>query len=159
MLKMIACISSDGGIGNKNKLLFQISEDMERFKRKTMGNTIVMGRKTWESLPKKPLPNRRNIVFSKTETVLEGAEVVQDINHILTLAETEDVYIIGGTEIYKMFLDEVSVIELTEIDGVYPADRYFPEIDVNKFKVTYLADMESGAYTGVFKTYERKIIT
>lgn len=156
LLKLIACIDSDGGIGKEGKLLFEIQEDMERFKRLTIGKTVVMGRKTWDSLPKKPLPNRKNIVFSRKSPDLQGAEVTKDKEYILELAKKEDVYIIGGQEIYELFINEADCLELTEVDGTKNADKFFPIFDVDNYKITYFADVPSEKFSGVFKTYESK---
>lgn len=158
MLKMIACINSNGGIGRNNKLIIQMAEDVERFKSKTMGNIVVMGRKTWESLSRKPLANRENIVLTRKNILLEGAKIVNNPRDIIHLAEesTEDVYIIGGAEIYRLFIEDADVLELTEVDVDNEADAFFPDFNEDDFNVTYVSDVFSEKYDGVFKTYERK---
>jgi len=155
MLKLIACVTSDGGLGKDNKLLVKMDEDMEHFKRKTIGHTVVMGRKTWESLSRKPLPNRRNIVMTNQPESIPGAETVNSIEDIIGLSKKEDVFIIGGAEIYSLFLEHAQVLEMTEVDGVFPADTFFPEFDNSKFKVTHCTDVEGSNLYGVFKTYEK----
>lgn len=123
-ISMIAAVGSDLGIGKDGKLLFHIREDMLRFKTLTMGHSIIMGRKTYESLPHK-LPGRRNIVISRT---MEGDDVYKSLEEALKSCESEDeVFIIGGQSIYKQALPLADTLYLTEVHASPDSDTKFPE--------------------------------
>ena len=114
-----------------NKLLFWLPNDLKRFKALTTGHTIIMGRKTFESLPKGALPNRRNIVLSSNAaTSCPGAEVFTSLEEALSHCDTdEEVYIIGGESVYRQALPLADRLCLTEIDAEAPqADAYFPQV-------------------------------
>ena len=132
MIHIIAAIDRNLGIGYQNKLLFWLPNDLKRFKALTTGNTIIMGRKTFESLPKGALPNRRNVVLSSNpDTCYEGAEVFPSLEAALKSCHSdEDVYIIGGSSVYQQALPFADVLCLTEVDAEAPeVDVYFPHID------------------------------
>ena len=132
MISIIAAIDRRGAIGFENKLLFWLPNDLKRFKALTTGNTIIMGRKTFESLPKGALPNRRNIVLSSNPaTVCPGAEVFVSLEEALAACRPqEQVYIIGGASVYRQALPLADELCLTEIDAEAPqADAYFTTID------------------------------
>lgn len=131
MINIIVAYDRKLGIGKDNKLLWSQSEDLKRFKRLTSGKTVVMGRKTYESIGM-TLPNRRNIVISRQNIDIEGVEV---INSFDSLNKDEDIFIIGGGEIYKIFLPIVDRLYITEIDCEIEADTWFPEIDLNVWEV------------------------
>ncbi|WP_291651525.1 dihydrofolate reductase [Clostridium sp.] len=129
MISLIVAMDKNNGIGNKNKLLAHISEDLRYFKRITDGNTIVMGYNTYMSLPKRPLPNRRNIVLTTKDIKLDGAEVVNSIEELLKLLNTEEeTFICGGDSIYKQMLPYADKLYITHIFDEFEADTYFPEI-------------------------------
>lgn len=131
MISIIVATALNGAIGLDNNLLYRQSADMKHFKELTTGHTVVMGRKTFESLPKGALPNRRNIVLTRNaELSLEGAECFQDINQVLAHISTEEqVFIIGGEQIYRQTIDIADRIYLTLIqDTPSKADAYFPDI-------------------------------
>lgn len=131
MISIIAAIDRRMAIGFNNKLLFWLPNDLKRFKTLTTGNTIIMGRKTFESLPKGALPNRRNIVLSSNpDTICPGAEVFSSLETALqNCKEDEQVYIIGGASVYRQALPLADELCLTEIDDTAPeADAFFPEI-------------------------------
>jgi len=133
MISIIAAIDRRMGIGYQNKLLFWLPNDLKRFKTLTTGNTIIMGRKTFESLPKGALPNRRNLVLtSRTDAVYTGTEVFSSLEDALKSCHPdEQVYIIGGSSVYHQALPLADMLCLTEVDTVAPqADAYFPAIDV-----------------------------
>ena len=133
MISIIAAVDRHMGIGYENKLLFWLPNDLKRFKTLTTGNTIIMGRKTFESLPKGALPNRRNIVLStRPDTQCPGAEVIPSLEEALkNCAQDEQVYIIGGASVYHQALPLADALCLTEIDAEAPhADAYFPEVDL-----------------------------
>ena len=111
------------GIGKNNDILYHFKEDLERFKKITSGKTVIMGRKTWESLPFK-LPNRKNIVIS-THDELEGLvqpDIICDIDTALEIARNEEVWVIGGAQIYELFIFYTNRIELTRIVGDKESD-------------------------------------
>jgi dihydrofolate reductase len=119
---LILAAAQNGVIGRDGAIPWHISDDLKRFKALTMGNTIVMGRKTWDSLPKKPLPGRRNIVVTRdSEWRAEGAESMS-LDAALALP---DVFVIGGAEIYRGALARADRIELTEIHKSFDGDARF----------------------------------
>lgn len=129
---IIAAIDRNRAIGFENKLLFWLPNDLKRFKSLTTGNTIIMGRKTFESLPKGALPNRRNIVLStRMDIHYPGAEVFHSLKEALSHCQSDEkIYIIGGESIYRQAMAWADELCLTEIDAEAPqADAFFPEID------------------------------
>lgn len=131
-ISIIVAVDRHMAIGFQNKLLFWLPNDLKRFKALTTGNTIIMGRKTFESLPKGALPNRRNVVLSSNPLAeCPGAEVFPSLDAALkSCRESEKVYIIGGASVYRQALPLADELCLTEIDSVAEqADAFFPEID------------------------------
>lgn len=132
MISIIAAVDRRMAIGYQNKLLFWLPNDLKHFKALTTGHTIIMGRKTFESLPKGALPNRRNVVLSSNASAsCPGAEVFTSLEKALeSCAEDEEVYIIGGASVYRQALPLADRLCLTEIDAEAPqADAYFPPVD------------------------------
>lgn len=130
-ISIIAAVDRRSAIGFENKLLFWLPNDLKRFKALTTGNTIIMGRKTFESLPKGALPNRRNVVLSSNPaTDCPGAEVFPSLEAALqSCREDEQVYIIGGASVYQQALPIADTLCLTEIDNqASEADAFFPEV-------------------------------
>jgi len=129
-LTLVAAVARDGAIGRDNGLLWRLPEDMARFKALTLGKPVVMGRLTWESLPERfrPLPGRRNLVVSRREQALAGAEVFASLDAALAAcAGVAEVCVIGGAEIYALALPRAQHLALTEVDADYPdAHRHFP---------------------------------
>ncbi len=132
-LSAIVAVARDGAIGAKGGLLCHMSADLKHFKAVTMGHTIVMGRKTFESFPKGPLPGRQNVVVTRNPGYVapEGVTVVHSIAAALEAATMPgEVYIIGGAQIYNAAMPMVSTLHITRIEAEFPeADTYFPEID------------------------------
>lgn len=133
---IIAAKGKNNELGKDNKLLCHLPNDLKFFKEKTSGKTIVMGRKTFESLPKM-LPNRQHIVITRgnlkfPDGVLVFNDIIETLNYIKTL--NEDVYIIGGGQIYKEFLPFSDIMYLTELDATFDADTYFPLFDENNWE-------------------------
>lgn len=130
-LSIIVAVASDGAIGRANDLLWHLPADLKRFKELTTGHTILMGRKTFESLPRGPLPNRRNIIISRSLPTQPGAEVYPTIQQALeACAADEEVFIIGGGEIYRQLLPNTERIYLTRVQASFPdAEVFFPELD------------------------------
>ena len=127
-INIIAAVAQNRAIGFENKLLYWLPNDLKRFKSLTTGHTIIMGRRTFESLPKGALPNRRNIVLSKTQAKLEGCEVFSSLNEALAnCQQNEDIYIIGGAHVYEQAITKANRLCLTEIeDTPEQADVFFP---------------------------------
>ena len=159
-LTIIAAASTNNVIGFDNKLIWNIPKDLKRFKELTQGHSVIMGRKTFESLPS-PLPNRRNIVVTRNKDYSpEGIEVFSSIEDALDVCR-EDLqpFIIGGGEIYSQTINLVDKIELTRVYKDYQGDAFFPDIPLDNFElanelVNYLDDDSSTKYS--FLTYIRK---
>ena len=133
-ISIIVAVDRNMAIGFQNKLLFWLPNDLKRFKSLTMGNTIIMGRKTFESLPKGALPNRRNIVLSSNPNVeCPGAEVFTSLEEALKHCQKDErVYIIGGESVYRQGMPIADELCLTEIDAIAPqADAFFPAVDTS----------------------------
>lgn len=130
-LSIIVAVASDGAIGRANDLLWHLPADLKRFKELTTGHTILMGRKTFESLPRGPLPNRRNIIISRSLPAQPGSEVYPTIQQAMeACASDEEVFIIGGGEIYRQLLPNTERIYLTRVQASFPdAEVFFPELD------------------------------
>jgi dihydrofolate reductase len=139
MINIIVAIARHSAIGRCGDLLFHISEDLRRFKRITMGHPIVMGRNTFESFPKGPLPGRLNVVASRNEQYCpEGATVVPSLAAAIdtALAADQEIFIIGGGQIYASAIAVADRLLVTEIDAeVADADTFFPAIDPNLWEI------------------------
>lgn len=136
IISIIVAIGKNNEIGRDNDLLWRLPDDLKSFKRITLGHTIIMGRNTFESLPKGALPNRRNIVISRnSELKIEGAEVYSSLDHaFLKTMNEEEVFIIGGGQIYKQILPDADKIYLTKVQAEFPdATVFFPEINYNEW--------------------------
>lgn len=130
-VNMIVASGKDGAIGRGGDLIWHLPGDLKRFKSLTMGHPIIMGRKTWESLPKKPLPGRLNIVLTnQKEFPAEGAIVVHSVDEALAQCKTESPFIIGGAQIYNLFLPYVTNLYLTEVDSECKDADAFLNIDL-----------------------------
>ncbi|MCL2523024.1 MAG: dihydrofolate reductase [Betaproteobacteria bacterium] len=154
---LIAAVARNRVIGRDNQLLWNLPEDMAHFKALTQGHTVVMGRKTWESLPPRfrPLPGRRNIVVSRqTAYAAPGAELAASLEAALTLAaEQETVFVIGGADIYRQALPLAGRLELTEIDQEPEGDVWFPELSPADWQETASRPLADGS--GRFVSYQR----
>ncbi len=132
-ITFVVARARNGVIGRDNTIPWRIPEDMRRFKAITMGKPLIMGRKTWDSLPRKPLPGRTNIVLTRArDFAAEGAVVVHSVDDALARAKTEDpeaIAIIGGAEIYAAFRPHATRIDLTEIDADIDGDATMPGFD------------------------------
>ncbi len=162
-MQMIAAADRNWGIGLKNRLLVRIPSDMKFFRNETTGKTVIMGRKTLETFPGgKPLPDRRNIVLTRdVDYRADGAEIVHSVEEALELVKdvpSDEVYVIGGGEIYKLFLPYCDTAHITKIDEEYEADAHFPNLDENpEWEIT--ADSEEQTYFDIifyFLKYTRK---
>lgn len=140
IVSSIVAIAENNAIGKNNQLLWHLPADLKHFKQVTSGRSIIMGRKTFDSVGK-PLPNRRNIVVTRQDIHIEGCEVVKSVDEGLELCADEDeVFIGGGAEIYKLAMDKTDRIYLTIVHQSFDADTFFPEIDYNKWKETARED-------------------
>jgi dihydrofolate reductase len=160
-ISLIAVAGRNNEIGTGNRLLCRLPADLKRFKTITSGRTVVMGRKTFESLPKGPLPNRRNIVLSRNENFkTEGVEVYPSLDYaLLKLINETEIFIIGGAQVYRQALPVADKLYLTRIHDFFPeADVFFPEIDFHTWRETqretFPAD-EKNPYAFTFLEYER----
>ena len=160
LLTMIAAAAENNALGKDNDLIWHISEDLKRFKRLTSGHAIIMGRKTFESMPK-ALPNRTNIVLTnKKDYQPEGATVVHSLEDALALVKDDSQpFIIGGGEIYRLFMPYCDRIELTRVHQNFEADVFFPEIDLNQWKEIARENIKATneqPYHYSFITFEKK---
>ena len=159
MISIIVAVAQNGVIGDKNALLWHISEDLRFFKRTTSGHPVIMGRKTYESLGR-PLPNRINIVISRTMGEIEGCTVVRSLEEAVALFPAEEeIFIIGGAQIYALALDIADRFYLTRVGHDYEGDTSFPAWDENQWKLISRETFDCGEkypYPFAFETYERK---
>ena len=164
MITIICAIAENGAIGYQNQLLFRLRADMQRFRSLTTGNTVIMGRRTFESLPKGALPNRRNIVLTRNAAfAAPGIEVFPSLTEALKACKPdEDIYIIGGASVYAKAMPLADRLMLTFVHATpAEADTYFPEVDWSQWQCTdkeehYADDDNECAYT--FAEYRKKNI-
>ena len=147
MISIIVAVAENNVIGADNKLLWHIPEDLKRFKAITSGNTIIMGRKTFESLPG-VLSNRKHLVVTRDESYTvdnPNVEVIHNFSQIINMYKnsSEHAFVIGGGDIYKQVIHSVDKIFLTKVNKSFPGDTTFPQIDFNEFNIEF----ESEAYT------------
>jgi dihydrofolate reductase len=160
MIILIAAIAENSALGKNNELLWHLPKDFKRFKEITSGHYIIMGRKTFESFPK-PLPNRTHVIITRQKDyVCEGCIVVQDLEKALAVCpKNEDVYIIGGGEIYSQSISLADQLDITRVHHSFEADVYFPEIDHTIWELiseeVHLKD-EKHLYDYSFQTFVRK---
>lgn len=155
-ISLILSVGRNNEIGKDNELIWHFHEDMKFFRETTTGNTVIMGRKTFESLPK-VLPNRRNIVISSNRDLkINGAEVVHSVEEALEAAAGERIFVIGGGKIYAEFLPLADSIYLTEINDVCPdADTFFPQFDKTLYSRAVLAEHEENGISFQHVIYKK----
>ena len=136
MLIIIAAAAENNALGKDGDLVWHLPDDFKRFKKLTTGHPIIMGRKTFESFPKL-LPNRKHIVITRKENYQpEGVEVAHTLEQAIALAQNdEQIYIIGGGEIYRIAMDIADKMELTRVQGTFEADTFFPQVDAQQWKL------------------------
>ena len=165
MLSIIACISqTNRAIGYQNRLLYHIKSDLTRFRELTTGHAIIMGRKTYESLPNGALPHRRNIIVSSSMKEMEGCEVYPNLDAALKAAEgkTEETFIIGGESIYRQSLPAAHKLYLTVVDDAavnatpQQADAFFPEINPEEWELIEKEMRNENGLSFSFLTYLKK---
>lgn len=157
-INLIAAVDLNFGIGNNNKLLCHLPNDLKHFKTITMGHSIVMGKHTFNSIGK-ALPGRRNIVMSSHDLHYENVEIARSIAEVLALTRNEaEVFIIGGQSLYEQFMPLAHKIFLTQILHKFEADRFFPKIDLDQWQSTKIITckaFQNNAYDHNFITLER----
>ena len=159
-LTIIAAVSINNVIGNNNKLIWKLSNDLKRFKNLTTNHSVIMGRKTFETLPK-PLPDRDNIVITRdTNYSKPNIQVCSSIEDAINLTKTDtQPFIIGGGEIYSQTINIVDKIELTRVHKEFDGDAYFPEIPLDIFelinKENYNSDLEN-EFDYSYLTYKKR---
>ena len=160
MISIIVAIAENMAIGKNNDLLWHIPADLKRFKSITSGHPVIMGKRTWESLPRRPLPNRRNIVITDIPgEQIEGCEMAYSIDEAVAKCKPEEEnFIIGGASVYRQFLPHADRLYLTLVQKSFDADVFFPEIDFSQWKLISKEDFQPDevndfAYSN--ETYDR----
>lgn len=165
MIAAVVCVDKNYGIGNKNELLVHIPEDMEHFKKITSNGIVIMGRKTYDSLPQKPLPNRCNIVLTretkrepKDNITYSNIKYIQDfLSNEEVISGSNNIFIIGGGQIYKELLPFCERVYITKVYQTYDADTFFPNLDESpEWDETYAGEIKK--YNGIlykFCIYDR----
>ena len=159
MITIVVAIDKNNGIGKDNKLLCYLPNDLKHFKEITTGGTVIMGRKTYDSLPNGALPKRRNIVISRQKDLqLANCEVFNSLSEAFAACTSEEsVFIMGGENVYSQTIANADRLEITEIDARFDADAFFPAIDEAIWEVEkqekHLAD-EKHKYNNTFIKYK-----
>ena len=160
-LSIIAAVAQNNAIGKDNDLLWHISADLKRFKQLTLEHTVLMGKSTYESLPVRPFPKRRNVVITRQQNLkLEGCEMAYSIDEALALCnENEENFIVGGSSIYEQMLPLADKLYITWVYQDFDADCFFPEIDPEQFIQTNVSERmydEKSELEFSYCEYERK---
>lgn len=160
MIILIAAADQNNALSKNNQLLWHLPNDFKHFKNLTSGNYIIMGRKTFETFPK-PLPNRTHIIISRSQyQAPEGCITVNSLHEaIQKCPKDQDIYIIGGGQIYQQAINIANKIELTRVHHHFEADTFFPEIDPNQWQLIqehHHPSDEKHAYSFTFQTYIKK---
>lgn len=160
MIILIAAIAENNALGKNNDLLWHLPNDFKRFKEITSGHTIIMGRKTFESFPK-PLPKRNHIIITRQKDYnKEGCVVVQDLETAFSICpKNEDVFVIGGGEIYTQCIHLADQLDITKVHHSFEADVFFPEIDLKIWELiseVFNPKDEKHLYDFSFQTFIRK---
>jgi len=157
MISIIVAVAQNNVIGKDNKLLWHISEDLKRFKKITSNKKMIMGRKTFESLPG-VLPNREHIVVTRDENYNVNSNqvtIIHDLNSLLEkyLNCEDEIFVIGGAEIYKQLLPYAQKLYLTKIGTSFDGDTYFPEVNYNDYKTEYISEQLTDEKNGLNYTF------
>ncbi|MBE0673779.1 MAG: dihydrofolate reductase [Bacteroidales bacterium] len=161
MISIIVAIARNYAIGRNNDLLWHLPDDLRRFKRITAGHCVIMGKKTWESLPVRPLPGRRNIILTDNPgDCFDCSHTSFSIEDALKqCSDCSEVFVIGGGSVYRQFMDIADRLLITWVDKDYEGDTFFPEIDPDIWEVSdnegdYFDD--ANGFTYRYVTYLRK---
>lgn len=157
MISIIVAVAQNNIIGKDNKLLWHVSEDLKRFKSITSNKKMIMGRKTFESLPG-ILPNREHIVITRDKNFNIDSDNVTVVHDLISLIEKysnseDEIFVIGGAEVYTQFLPHAQKLYLTKIDAAFEGDTYFPEINYDEFKVEYTSEQFTDEKNGLNYTF------
>lgn len=160
MITLIAAVAENNALGKNNQLLWHLPDDFKRFKNITTGHHIIMGRKTFESFPK-PLPNRTHVIISRQKNYQpDGCIVVDSLEKAIAVCpKNEETFIIGGGEIYKQSIAIADKLDITKVHHTFDADTFFPEIDLNEWKLTsseFHPKDEKHQFDFAFETYLKK---
>jgi dihydrofolate reductase len=159
-ISIIVAIGKNYEIGKQNQLLWHLSDDLKHFKQITSGKPVIMGQNTWFSLPRRPLPQRRNIVltYDKKE-FFEGAEAMFSIDKVMnTISFEDEVFVIGGAMVYKQFMPLASKLYITHVDSAFDADTWFPVISPKEWKLSEKSEQFKDEVSGLsycFAEYQR----
>ncbi|MEY2971105.1 MAG: hypothetical protein RLZZ599_1478 [Bacteroidota bacterium] len=161
ILKAIVAHGQNRVIGKDNDLIWHLPVDLKHFKNHTAGKTIIMGRKTWDSLGGRPLPKRRHIVISRNpDFSAQGCESVQSLEAALALVQEEaEAFIVGGAQIYELSLPYLDKLEITVVDASLEGDAFFPDWDKSNYELVaseYHPVDENHEYSFTFETWKRK---
>jgi len=142
-IALIAAMSENGVIGNNNALPWHLPEELKYFRKVTLGKPVIMGRKTFESMGKKPLPNRHNIIVTRSTISAPACTVVSSVQEALAVVgESEEIMVIGGAQIYESFLPFANRIYLTTVHQQCSGDTYFPKVDWGQWEMVSLQRMD-----------------
>ena len=160
IISVIVAVAENGAIGRDNNLIWRLPNDLKYFKALTLGHTIIMGSNTFRSLPSGALPGRDNVVLSRSETEFPGAAVYRSIEEAVeAVKDQEEVFIIGGAQIYKQVMAYADKLYVTEVAASFPdADVFFPEIDKSIWREVSRQDNpidEKHAYAYSFVVYKK----
>ena len=161
MISIIVAIAQNMAIGKNNDLLWHLPADLKHFKQLTSGNTVIMGERTFFSLPMRPLPKRRNIVITdKADLQLAGCEMAHSIDEARALCRHDDEnFVIGGGSIYRQFMDLADTLYITWVYRDFDADTFYPAIDASVWEQTELSERMYDAAADLefaFATYKRR---
>ena len=162
-MKIVVSVDRNWAIGKDNKLLVRIPSDMQQFRNLTIGNVVIMGRKTFDSLPNhEPLEGRKNIILTRDENyTARGVEVAHSVDELMDLiadVDTDSVFVIGGATIYEQLLDKCDEAIITYIDYEYQADTFFPNLEERE-EWELVEESDEKTYFDLeyyFRTYKRK---
>jgi len=157
MLSIIVAIAENLAIGKDNDLLWHIPEDLKRFKKITVGHTIIMGKRTWYSLPKRPLPDRRSVVISDIPgEIIEGCVMAYSIEDAVTKCDpSEENFVIGGASVYRQFLPLAGRLYLTRVHKPFEGDVFFPAINLKEWDLISREDFPEDKNLGFSYSYEK----
>lgn len=161
-ISLIVAVAENGAIGKDNDLLWHLSADLKRFKAITTGHVIIMGRRTYESFPKRPLPDRYHIVLSQSGAIEESGQVrvVPDLEAALAcIPDGQEAFVIGGGQVYRQFLPYCQRAYVTEVRGRFEADTFFPALDKRDWDCVEEGEWERDEKSGLeyrFLLYRRK---